>query len=85
MDFANQVHGVQGVNLTRAGRAAALVHAANGALLTQDNGAASQGFLVLGMPNENTWNICDGIRDFHGLPPEKSPEMKLGKQSRFTQ
>jgi hypothetical protein len=69
MDFADQVHGMQGVDLARTGGATALIHTANCTLLTQDDGAAGEGFVVLRMPNQDAWNISDSISKLHHQPP----------------
>ena len=69
MNFGDQVHGMQGVDFTRAGGTTTLIHTPDRTFLTKDDSTASEGIFVLGMPNQNAGNISDGITKLHHQPP----------------
>ena len=68
MYVLDQMHGVQGVGLARAGRPAALVHTAHRAALAQDDRTAGDGFVILGVPHADARHVADGVgvMDRHG-------------------
>jgi hypothetical protein len=65
MDFTDQMHGVEGINLACTGGTTPLVYTPNGSLFIKDNSATRQGFIVLSVPDQEAGNISDGIMQFH--------------------
>ena len=61
MDDINQVKGVHGVGLAGSGGAAALVDAAHGATLVQDDGAAGESVFILGVADAQAGDVSDSV------------------------
>jgi hypothetical protein len=57
------VQRVHGVGLTGARRAAALVDAAGRAIRAKYDGAAGQGFVILGVPDQQARDVGEGVME----------------------
>ena len=68
MHLADQVHGMQGIHLARAGGTTTLIHSTHCATFTQNDGATGESRIILGMSDQDTWYIGDGIVQFHHPP-----------------
>jgi hypothetical protein len=76
----DQVHRAQQVGLAGAGRAAALVDAADRARLADDHGAAGDRVEVLRVADGDPRNVGNGVmaRAGHRMPPSSSNQNRRG-------
>jgi hypothetical protein len=65
MYLLDQMHGMKGIRLTRAGGAAALVYTAYGSFFAQEDGDAGESLLVVSVTDTQTENGSDRDRVTH--------------------
>jgi hypothetical protein len=56
---------MESIDFPCAGGTTTLIDTTHGTLLTQDNRATRQSFIVLGVTNQDAGNVSDGISELH--------------------